>query len=54
MMIRATDKVQCVAVTGLSLKLPNVWRYFCAMEIIDRTEAQQASNAFFDVVLFSD
>lgn len=53
MRIRATDKVQCVAVTGLSLKLPNVCRYFCAMEIIERTEAQQASSAFLDVV-FSD
>jgi hypothetical protein len=49
MMISAADNVQYVAVTGLSLKLPNVCLYFCAMEIIDRTDAEQAVNAFWDV-----
>jgi hypothetical protein len=46
MMTNAADKVQYVAVTGLSLKLPNVCRYFWATEIIDRIEAQQAVSAF--------
>lgn len=49
MMISAADNVQYVAVTGLSLKLPNVCLYFCAMAIIDRIDAQQAVNAFWEV-----
>lgn len=48
-MISAADNVQYVAVTGLSLKLPNVCLYFCAMEIIDLIDAEQALYAFWDV-----
>lgn len=49
MIINAADKVQYVAVIGLSLKLPNVCLYFCVTEIIDRTEALQAVSAFWEV-----
>lgn len=47
MMINAADKVQYVAVIGLSLKLPNVCLYFCATDMISRTEALQAVSAFW-------
>lgn len=46
MSISAVDNVQCVAVTGLSLKLPKVWRYLCAMQHITRMELLQLARPF--------
>jgi hypothetical protein len=46
MSISAVDNVQCVAVMGLSLKLPNVCRYLCAMQHITRIELLQLERAF--------
>lgn len=45
MMINAADNVQCVAVMGLSLKLPKVCLYFCTRMHMDRTEALQLEMA---------
>lgn len=45
-MINAADNVQCVAVMGLSLKLPNVCLYFCAVMHMDLTDALQLERAF--------
>lgn len=44
--INAADKVQYVAVMGLILKLPNVWRYFWMMRHIARIEELQLARAF--------
>ena len=39
--------MQCVAVMGLSLKLPNVRLYFWAMMTIDLTEELQLESALW-------
>jgi hypothetical protein len=43
--IKAADKVQYVAVMGLILKLPNVWRYFWIIRHIARIEELQLARA---------
>lgn len=48
MMVRPADKMQWVAVMGLSLKLPKVCRYCWAVMHIARTEVPQAARAFSD------
>lgn len=45
-MISAADRVQYVAVMGLNLKLPNVWRYFWIMRHMERIEELQLARAF--------
>jgi hypothetical protein len=46
MMIDAAESMQCVAVIGLSLKLPNACLYFWAMTHIPRAESAHIAMAF--------